>query len=468
MGSFQSDFAERLGLETESVDGVLEVLAEYVWGQVDDEGRCDIPGLGSFFVVDGKRIFEPSSELSRVVNHRYAGLSALAVEGSKSEILIPDAYDDDETVDAPFQPVWQDLPETSDEVGDVKDIAPDFTEERFTDATPSRGKADSESLISSFLGLDTSETPAEPEVVDFAGNGAESEAEIKSADDVVHDDAQDSSTDSSDTAKTTDISDESATETIKDLDDVGTDIPEPESSTDSQPPVESAEVDAEVKSAGPPADTEKVSVVVPVDENAEPVVAKGKPRRSPWVYALPLVALAFAVLAVIWAQTRSTTPRPTPQSVEQDAAIAETDDNTTETSGVDDATDDPASEATITDDQATPPVVTDTGQVLDPNSSDPGERWGRGEINLSEGGFTIVVSSNPTLSEAVSVARDFARELDNTPVPVDILETHVDGQTRYRVAVGQYRRSEVAQRDIDFLGDRLPSGSWTLRLPDNL
>ncbi|NND72873.1 MAG: SPOR domain-containing protein [Rhodothermales bacterium] len=396
MTSFGSDFAQRVGIETDSVDEVLEVLAEYVWGQVQHEGRCDIPGLGSFFVVDGKRIFEPSSELSRVVNYKYAGLSALAVDGSKSEILIPDTFSDvDAETESSFAPKWEELPEGDDEEAPVVQETPDFTEESLVaETTTPPVQADSESLISSFLGLDPPASSTDEDIDEFEFATTEQEIDTE---------------------------------------------PLPAE-------VEKAEAEAEVDRAqeaeAVPDSTGPLPVVIPIDENADPVVAKGIPQRSAWWYALPVLALVFIVLAVIWAQTRSTTPRPVrPAIVEQD---------------------DPNQDGE-TDSEAT----TETGDPVSPVPADPANDWSRGEINLADGGWTIIVSSEPTEAQAISVARELARDLDDTPLPVDILETRVNGQTRYRVAVGQYRTSAVAQRDLNYLGTRLPSGSWMLRLTDN-
>lgn len=81
-------------------------------------------------------------------------------------------------------------------------------------------------------------------------------------------------------------------------------------------------------------------------------------------------------------------------------------------------------------------------------------------IDRAAGGWTIVVASVTSRSDAEAIARRY-RDLVE---PVDVLTAETNGITRYRVGVGQYLTQEAAQAAIEQLGDRLPSGSWPLRI----
>ncbi len=104
--------------------------------------------------------------------------------------------------------------------------------------------------------------------------------------------------------------------------------------------------------------------------------------------------------------------------------------------------------------------IDDEGTPSPPAPAAAEPEFQRGAINLASGGFTIIVSSKETLTEAV----DAALGLGERTEPVDILEAQVDGQTRYRVAVGQYRTFSLASRALNQASARLPEGSWIGRI----
>lgn len=82
--------------------------------------------------------------------------------------------------------------------------------------------------------------------------------------------------------------------------------------------------------------------------------------------------------------------------------------------------------------------------------------WTRGAIDVSAGGFTIIVTSKESEDEAVS----FARSMTFDTLPVDILDAVVAGQRWYRVGVGQFPSLSVASASLAQHRDSLPSGSW--------
>lgn len=498
MESFPSDFARRIGIDNGSVDEVLEMLSEYVWGQVLDDGRCHIPGLGSFYMVDGKKLFEPAAELSRVVNHNYAGLNVMAVEESGSHVLVDVDYDGTPSED--FEPRWEEKSFADDDADDVSSVDSPIklTEEKFGEPVDSFVVGDEVADTgNSFLDIDLDDTASTPDTVGEASHDASAEASpevptdttassidkdaegntVDRGGDVVKgiasgmasvpDEVTDDSVDVASEKK--DISDvvESTT------DEVAADAPEGTVASDDssgQPAEDSIEktgVDVGAKgdtaegSAEGSDDSTRLEdetgddekLVIPVDENAEPVVARGKPRASIWFYVLPILAMAFLLIAIYWAQTRQRTPRPI---VPDTPAISNESGNATTGDQTDAAPGEAGDEAGATGDAQ----VDNQGVPAEPS-------WQPGGIDLSAGGWSIIVSSKPTRAEAETIAAGIAEGLGESSHAVDVIASTVNGQTRYRVAVGQFRTSTQTTREIRRLGDQLPDGSWALPLNSN-
>ena len=402
MESFPTEFAHRIGVEADTVDDVLQMLSEYVWGQVRDDGRCHVPGLGSFYMVDGKKLFEPDTELARIVNHQYAGLNVLAVEDTGSHIMVDDLDN-------------LDLPETDE-------FEPRWEEKTFSgSAEESVAKVDE---------------PIELEETTFDGH---------TDDDIAVGDVVTGSNSfldiDADAGSDVDVDVDTFGEPTVGPDDKEADLPVERDAIRNAASVDVDTADEDVEGAVDESAEDKAlaeGLVVPIDENAEPVVAKGKPRASIWFYVLPLLAIVFLVMAVYWAQTRQRTPRP---------VVAEPIPAETENPPAADAGADP----TTTEGEVEPEV----------------SAWQPGGIDVASGGWTIVVSSKPTRAEAVAIAQQVSEDLQDESHPVDILESNVNGQTRYRVAVGQFRNSTISQREIRRLGGLLPDGSWALRITSN-
>ncbi len=92
------------------------------------------------------------------------------------------------------------------------------------------------------------------------------------------------------------------------------------------------------------------------------------------------------------------------------------------------------------------------------------ETWNPGGIDRTASGYTIIVSSEPTRSEAFNVARRFAARLSSANQPIDVLRVNVNGQTRFRVGVGQFTSVAVARNTFNSLQSELPDGSWITKI----
>jgi hypothetical protein len=101
-------------------------------------------------------------------------------------------------------------------------------------------------------------------------------------------------------------------------------------------------------------------------------------------------------------------------------------------------------------------------------AAEPAAEWQPGVVDRRRGGYTLVVSSQATRSEAVDFARSLAGNIRDESLPVDIFLGTARGRSRYRVGVGQFESIEKALSEMDRLASRLPEGAWVLRIRTNM
>ncbi len=85
-------------------------------------------------------------------------------------------------------------------------------------------------------------------------------------------------------------------------------------------------------------------------------------------------------------------------------------------------------------------------------------------FNRAEGGYTIVVASRTSESQAQSVVEQFRRDLSGTNLPVDIVTGSSGNVTRYRVGIGQFSSLSDARARLSQMQSRLPNGSWPVQI----
>jgi len=85
-------------------------------------------------------------------------------------------------------------------------------------------------------------------------------------------------------------------------------------------------------------------------------------------------------------------------------------------------------------------------------------------FNRSQGGYTIVVASRTSESQARSVVEQFRRDLSDTNLPVDIVTGSSGNVTRYRVGIGQFSSLSDARARLSQMQSRLPNGSWPVQI----
>lgn len=85
-------------------------------------------------------------------------------------------------------------------------------------------------------------------------------------------------------------------------------------------------------------------------------------------------------------------------------------------------------------------------------------------LTPSTGGWTVIVGSRNARAPAESLVDNYQSRFPNRDLPVGVLTGNVDGETRYRIGVGQFSSQSDAQRFIEEAGDTLPDGAWILQL----
>lgn len=82
---FAALLARTLDIEESEASGKLQAWVDAVASETDEKGSCHIAGLGTFRKeVDGSMDFQPDDVLSLEVNHKFAGLSPIEISPSKS------------------------------------------------------------------------------------------------------------------------------------------------------------------------------------------------------------------------------------------------------------------------------------------------------------------------------------------------------------------------------------------------
>lgn len=88
-------------------------------------------------------------------------------------------------------------------------------------------------------------------------------------------------------------------------------------------------------------------------------------------------------------------------------------------------------------------------------------------IDRAMGGWTIVVASRTSPTEAKNTLEQYQQRFQGEGLPVDILTGTSDGQTRYRISVGQYDSRQAALNALGQLQGRVPEDAWPLQITAN-
>lgn len=393
--------AEKLGITEMDANSALDTFADQIGHLADRGGVLAVPGLGRFEEMDGVLSFLPTQELAEAVNHRFSGLDVLHVA------------DDGTTSVAPDEAAIEDVTVQVDDTTDSSQSIP----EMFDDGH------DDDLVVDQHSESDLDLTDVEPGV-------PESSSEFVEQQHASDDDTDDTS------------------------------VEELVSISDSEDSADDAE---------PTSDSPSISDTASSEEKAKAAIEEithkeSSEKQSPSIAKLfvPLLGILAVVFGLLWLLNRSWNQPESPAV----AGTIQTGDDNPITADDPDASDPPSGDVNAGD----PSSGNDNGidgatAAADPIiAQDPTPVWRSGQIDRQTGGYTIVVSSEPTRAEAEVIATSIDSRLDQV---VDVLLSEVNGTTRYRVGVGQFSTTSAATRTLNRIADQLPDGSWVVRIsPD--
>ncbi|MFQ5570856.1 MAG: SPOR domain-containing protein, partial [Rhodothermales bacterium] len=180
---------------------------------------------------------------------------------------------------------------------------------------------------------------------------------------------------------------------------------------------------------------------------------KEEKRRSifPWMVLVFVVAV-IGVSAVWYFDLfpASTTEGPAQAAIDTPT----TDDGTSTQAGLAEDSTETGTEGS--EDAAVPPVEGTPEETETPDAP--------AIIDPAIDGYTIVVYSSTTLSDAEAAADRYRQRLDDPTVAIGVLAQTSEGITRYRLGVGQTASDAEAFALKRRLGDALPSDAWVIRI----
>ncbi len=434
--SLVDQLAERLSLTPTEAEQSLRSFVDALQARLQKEGSVVVPGLGTFSREGDRIAFSADPALDLAANHRFAGLEPLPVfsppEQETPEPATDTSPEPETTSEHPDSSPSPDLETASEPLeehtgdDDLTDGA--WIESRQPEEDHPLGPAPETFEEADFDVVKDEETATEP-VDAEAGTSADDEAEdpfeLLRFREEEADYAQD---------------DEAVTGEAE----ATAPAPEIEETETAVPPAEVAGEETTAEDAGtPPPPTAEAA---PAGPRSRPRTVRERKRMAPGIIVLVLLGLAAG--AFVAYQLFS----PAPPAPDSNPARSEALTPSTDTTGVTTTAVDTTALAASSDTSQVEPAAT-------PVREEPAPPPVTG-IDRAAGGWTIVVASVTSRSDAEAIARRY-RDLVE---PVDVLTAETNGITRYRVGVGQYLTQEAAQAAIEQLGDRLPSGSWPLRI----
>jgi len=489
--SIPSLLADELDTSPEKAQKLLLAMLREVKKRARHEG-VRLPELGTFREANGQITFEPSPSLARAVNQRFEGLESEDLGTAPAQESNQQDEDDDgpNTITLGYQDSdWSPLDgDESEDTGDTDDDGDEADTEEFQ-VPDADEAADTEEFQSPEPADDE---PAAPSSEKGSASDEERTTETEElyplVEDVSDDEAADDASASPDPAPTDSEGSPAARPTSEEEHDSLSGIwdddeededephdtgfdpfdtePEPRSEPDQ---TEDPESDSGAESAPPLVDPESADgAEKAVDERtpAEPSDTGSEKSRSTGArVAVSLLVVLLLGGATWYLLGRRGTVQPPRQAFAQlqaqvqpqlqklsglmgssadapPSASAEVGSNTQTASAEDQSSDAGASPSESTD--ASPP--TDRG------------------LTPSTGGWTIIVASRTQRGPAEALVQKYRTAFADRNLPVGILTSQVNNQTRYRVGVGQFESRSDARRLLDEAEQSLPNGAWPLRL----
>ncbi len=458
-----SRLADHLGLSESEVAPILKALLKQVRKRAESGSGVQIPNLGTFSTdSEGRLHFKPADTLVETVNEDYAGLeaepapeparppdtsTALAEPTPDPPASSSSSKDDDATEELPASSTSPVREEADD----------DATEELQAPGETSTG-SDTGSLWPSEANTPTS-PDEEAELDEGESDDDAPDSDFWSQDrewdlsKVAFGDApdEDEYEDENEPAPASDTASDTTSESSPSV--PSTDVPEP-----------SGDADAISQGAG-----------VPDDVSGD----DGAPQRTTWRTTVGIL-LVLAALIGGWIVLGEQGTVPAPSTVAErvrtsfsggssdapsepsDTAPDETNTDSPESSSSDDNSPNEVSSEGETDALGS----TDEGAASDSPSEDRSSvSEDVSSVIPEEGGWTLVVASRTSESEAEELESIFVNSLQEAGLPVDILPSESpDGTMRYRVVVGQFDSQGEARSMQQEYSDVVPDDAWALQL----
>lgn len=416
--------AEELSVSEETAEELLDNVIRDIRARAHQDDGAHLPNFGTFEIEDGTLQFTPSAALERAVNHRFAGLSSVSVsstspaEEAKTEETEKTEEPEAEAGPAEDEEVAEEVtaeegewhpPEPSDEHHPLGPRPqPSFKDAEHTVLPPE----EEEEPPGETAPEDTEDQPA-------AAASAEEPDEPAEAEEPVAADA---------------------------------DEPEPEEMLDEDWTEEVA--------------SEELDVPTPVrksrsDRTPEPASWRENTALQAailFVVALLVVGGGWYLLSQPGLFTGGSSPEPPATTAEGPAASG----NEARPPGEIIAGDNESSEEGAESKTASAET---TATEPESGSAQPIAPAG---IDRSAGGWTIVVASRAERAPADDLVSTYRERFSAENLPVDLLTGTANGQTRYRVGVGQFANRDAALETIQRYSDRLPEGAWTLRIREGM
>ncbi len=429
--------------------------------------EVSLPDLGTFTMENDRLVFVPDDSLSRQVNHRFAGLTPVSVSqsGSGTAPKAPAPTEESEPEPAEDPP-----PEAEPAPADT----PSDSEELTKDEPAPGDEWHPPESDDAHHPLGPKETPPfeEPEHTVLDEDEDEEEPEPSSESPQAPAPLQPKSKHEAESKPAEELPDDEANEAIEDQA-AGEQAEAPESEvSDKKSPDEAQEDDA--LSAWPAEDekdpSEASDTPEPVStESRAPERRRHDRDRSSGAGILIGLFVLIAVVAVGGyllqqqgvfgpADAGDATPARTPQAPADSEPATATDPQTDDDESAPAASENQPSETQPS--EATAGESETQGADESPEAQPP-------TIDRTAGGYTIVIASRGNRDQAAAVVEQYEAALADENLPLAILTGESNGQTRYRVGVGQFPSIDAATETRDQLADRLPEGAWVLRIRPN-
>lgn len=468
--AFFDQLAQRLDVPPQEAEDAYQALLDRLYRDVADRGAASVPGLGTFKQHEGTLVFQPAEALADAVNFRFGGLDVLEVGGGpagykKEELVAADELDDDAAT-----PDAADESDTAEEAEPSADAAaPD--DERTQDVAPKPDdEPASEEVLPAADPFMTLDAP-EPEPVHEVAAPEQPEPEPPAA---VPDPPERHEPQEIDrpvvpppvpAVPDDPVSEETVSEETvpEETEPEGT---EPEETEPAEPRAEPAEpmetsfdarVEAAIAAGG--ADLDEPEALRAPDRPAHapaPPDADQPERRSVllWVFLGIVVIVGAGVVWALLSRTGPSAPDEPAVAVQQTPLPA------------------PSAEADTTGtvaDTLAGVLPADTAATAEVPAAEPEPSAeadapaDEGGFDRSRGGYTLIVASAVSESDAAAMADRF----EGLDLPLDIVSGRSGNVTRYRVGLGQFADRAAAEAARADLAGRIPDDAWILAIPRN-